>query len=418
MKVLHVVQGYHPAVGGTELLIQKVSEKLVHRFGDEVTVFTTTGYNAEAFYTPSAPTMPPGVERVNGVTVKRFPAFNRLGPCLKWLQEGAFHLRLPFNQVLRALYGGPISLRMPLAIARFRGDVVAASSFPLLHMQYAVLGRRFNQTATVLVGGIHPEDPWGFDRPMIFRAIHRCDAYIAHTTYERDYLLQRRALEAARIHAVGVGVEVAPFEEADVSAIRTRYDLGGDPVVAFIGQQVKHKGVGTLVRAMPLVWRHVPEARLLIAGAPTGYSPQLRRIIEGLPAQQRRRVTLVNGFTEEEKPAFFAACDVLASPSGYESFGIVFLEAWACGKPVIGSRTGAISAVIDEGQDGLLVAYNDAPQLAAAILELLSDEALRRRLGARGKEKVATRYTWDIVAARFRAVYEQAIQAREGEKNR
>ena len=73
MKILHVTQGYFPAIGGTEFLIQKISEELTRQFNDEVTVFTTNCYSGEAFYTPTLPRMQTGWEELNGVKIQRFP---------------------------------------------------------------------------------------------------------------------------------------------------------------------------------------------------------------------------------------------------------------------------------------------------------------------------------------------------------
>jgi len=408
MKILHVVQGYHPAIGGTEFLIQRVSEELVRSFDDEVTVFTTNAYNCEAFYSPSHPLLPPGLETINGVTVKRFPIFNALAPLLGPLQRAAFRWRLPLNQYLRTLYGGPIAPRMFLELTTCQADVVAAASFPLMHMYYATVAKSFNKRPLVLQGGLHPEDRWGFDRPMIFRAIRRCDAYIANTAYERDYLINK-GMDDDRIHVIGVGVDPEPFLKADGLSFRRRHRLIGHPVVAFIGPQGRQKGIDILLQAMRLVWRQNPRARLVIAGGRTSFSPRIEELIEGL-GEERGKVILIHNFREEEKPEIFAACDVFAYPSGYESFGIAFLEAWASGKAVIGCRTGAIPTVVEDGQDGLLVPYQDADRLAGAILHLLSDEGLRARLGQRGREKVLADYTWDQVAAQFREVYQEAME--------
>ncbi len=118
---------------------------------------------------------------------------------------------------------------------------------------------------------------------------------------------------------------------------------------------------------------------------------------------------VIDDFDEEDKPRIFAACDVLAYPSEFESFGLAYVEAWACGKPVIGCRVGAVPAVVDDGVDGLLVPRRDPNALASALLRLLKDEALRRQLGEQGRAKVQTNYTWDVVVARFRQVYEQTV---------
>jgi glycosyltransferase involved in cell wall biosynthesis len=104
-----------------------------------------------------------------------------------------------------------------------------------------------------------------------------------------------------------------------------------------------------------------------------------------------------------------AACDLFVLPSGQESFGIAFVEAWSCAKPVIGARVGAVSSLIDEGRDGLLFSADDPDSMAGTICRLLADEALRRRLGAAGRQKVLGNFTWEIVTDRVRQAYLDTI---------
>ncbi len=172
------------------------------------------------------------------------------------------------------------------------------------------------------------------------------------------------------------------------------------------------KGVGALVRAMPRVWRSEPRARVLIAGARTNDLPQLEQQIAALAPEQRARVTLLPDFADDLKGTLFAAIDVLAYPSGFESFGIAFLEAWAAGKPVIGCRRGAQMSVIADGEDGLLVNFDDPPMLAMALQLLLSSPSLREAYGVAAQRKVRERCTWPRIAREFRKVYERAIERR------
>lgn len=410
MKVLHVVQGYTPAIGGTERLIQKVSEKLVAQHGDEVTVFTTTAYNCELFWRRDQPQLPEGTEVINGVTVRRFPVFNRFNELRRVLAGATYKLGLPFNDRLRALYNGPIIPGMAQAIAASGADIVAASSFPLLHMHYALSGGRRGGMPVVFHGGIHTADDYGFNRPMIYEAIHQADAYVAYTSYERDHLVEQRGIEPHKITVVGVGVDLEPFVEADGRALRARFGWGQMPVVAFIGQQVPHKGIDLLMKAMEHIWPKAPETGLLIAGAESTYSAVVKRWVAQLPDSLQARVAIMDNFAEEEKPAIFSAADVVVYPSGHESFGIVFLEAWAAAKPVIGARVGAVPSVIAEDQDGLLVNHRDATALTHAIQSLLDNPELRQKLGRAGQEKVRRHYTWDIIAQQFRHVYERQLQ--------
>src|SRR5450759_2437688 len=133
MRILHVVQGYTPAIGGTERVIQKISEKLVERYADQVTVYTTVGYNCEIFWRRDQPSLPAGVTTINGVTVRRFPVFNHCNELRRLLAGGSYRFRLPFNDYFRLWYNGPLIPSLPGEIARAGADIISASSFPLLH---------------------------------------------------------------------------------------------------------------------------------------------------------------------------------------------------------------------------------------------------------------------------------------------
>ena len=98
---------------------------------------------------------------------------------------------------------------------------------------------------------------------------------------------------------------------------------------------------------------------------------------------------------EEEKRDAFAACDIFVLPSRYDSFGIVYLEAWRCGKPVIGAKVGAIPEVIEEDRDGLLVEFGDVEQLTSKMLYLLNHPDLCKEMGENGRRKVIERFNWE-----------------------
>lgn len=407
MKILHVTQGYAPAIGGTELLIQRVSEELVTQFGDEVTVFTTDRYNGEGLFDPAAPRLPVGWETRNGVRVRRLPVMAGLSRAVRNIHYPFYRYNVPFNQYLRALAGGPVIRGLTQAIREAPADVIAASSFPLMHMFAALRGAERSGRPCVLHGGLHPEDIWGFRRSMIFRAIRRTE-YIANTPFEAQYVIETGA-SPDRVTTIGVGVDAERFGVVTRTDAGRQLGLDEGPVVGFIGQLAAPKGVGTLVQAMSRVWRAIPRAQLLVAGGRTGYVATLERHIAALPEAQRGRVKLIVDFDEAQKPALFAALDVLAYPSGFESFGIAFLEAWAAGKPVIGCLRGAQMSVVQDGIDGLLVNFDDAPMLSLAIVHLLSNSTVASAMGEAGRRKVIDRFTWPHIARQFRAVYERAI---------
>jgi glycosyltransferase involved in cell wall biosynthesis len=408
MRVLHAVQAYYPAIGGSEWLMKNVSERLVSRYGDEVSVLTTNAYRPEAFTHTAGPFMPPGVENINGVMIRRFQVFNGLQMFRRLLAQGSHRLKLPFNDWLRTIQNGPLIHGMPTAIAQADAQVVFATAFPFLHMYHALTGARRGNMPIVFLGAIHVANKWDYDRKMMYKAIQQADAYIAHTTFERDHLVQR-GIDAEKITVIGAGVDADDFINADGTVFRKKHGWGDKPVVGVLARQSALKRLDILLRAMPRVWEKHPDAHLLMAGARTSFSPNIDRMIHALAPEQRDRVTVINDFSEGEKPDLLMACDVLAHPSANESFGIVFLEAWACGKPVIGAREGAVPSVVDDGYDGLLFNYPDPNSLAKAILELLANPSLRNKLGQAGREKTLSNYTWDIVTERLRKVYTQVI---------
>jgi len=416
MKILHVLHGYPPNIGGTQLLFQQVSQRLVQTYGDEVTVFTTNAYSNYHFWQEDDRTMPTGTTTVDDVTVRRFPVFNRFSWLRLNLARIAYKFRLPYHDWARALYNGPLIPGLTQAIARQDADVVAAAAFPLLHMQAALWGGRRSNKPVIFYGGLHPADAWGFDRRMIYQAIAQADGYLANTSFERDYL-RARGINGRKITITGAGVDVETLAQADGPAWRARYRCEDVPLIAFVGQQAEHKGIDTLLQAMPVVWQTMPAARLVIAGRPTAYSARLHRLISAFSPAQQKQVIVLDGPDDETKNNLLAACDVLAFPSRFpsrhESFGIVLAEAWACGKPVIGADMGAVAALIEAGRDGLLAPVEDAQAWAQALVTLLQDPDLRQTMGATGRQKVQEHFTWDAVVARFRQAYTAAVEARE-----
>ena len=409
MKILHVTQGYSPAIGGTELLIQRVSEELVRQNQDQVMVFTTNCYGADAFHSPWLPVMPVGEEVLNGVDIHRFSVERWQSFGYHALSRGMRLVGIPVTEGLRVMAEGPLISGFTEKLTSQKCDLIAASSFPLKHMFDALEAAQRIGRPCVLHGGIHPQDTWSFDRSMIDRAIKAATLYIANTRYEADYVIYRGA-DPGRVTVIGVGVDPAAFQKADGTQIRDRYGWGKDPVVGFIGQFAPHKGADTLLQAMKIVWQSVPEARLLLAGAKRKYANQVEGMIAGMDRQWRERVTFLYDFPDELKPDLFAALDIFAYPSRYESFGIAFLEAWAAGKPVIGCDAGAIPDVISDAMDGLLVKPGDVNELAEAITSLLIDPTKAQTMGARGRKKTLDRYNWPDIARRFRSVYQQAIE--------
>ncbi|MAT96717.1 MAG: hypothetical protein CL608_06195 [Anaerolineaceae bacterium] len=411
MKILHVVQGYHPVVGGSEWLVKNLSEQLVARYQDEVTVFTPAASKPVYFWRNEGGPLPVGTEQINGVTVRRLPLFRGLRLVRMLLAHGFHRFRLPYHDWARTIQVGPLMFGLPKAIANSGAEIVFATAFPFMHMYYAVAGARRAGVPVVLLGAIHTADKWGYDRQMMYNAIAQADAYIAHTSFERDHLMAK-GIAAEKIYVIGAGVSIEQISGGNGRLIRERYHLGDIPVLLVLGRQSELKRLDTVIEAMPHIWAQQPNAHLLMAGARTNYSTQLDKMIADFPPEQQNKIIIINDFPESEKPDLLAAADLLVHPSGNESFGIVFVEAWAAGKPVIGADVGALASLIAEGEDGLLFRFGDAASLAQKVTQLLAQPAQCAALGAAGREKVLANYTWEIVADRVRQVYADLLMTR------
>ncbi len=168
-----------------------------------------------------------------------------------------------------------------------------------------------------------------------------------------------------------------------------------------IARLVERKGIEVVIRAMPRVLEAVPDAIYLVVG--TG--PQ-RGKLERLASESglEGRVVFVGRVSDEELLYYYGACDLfvllsrtLADKGEMEGFGIVFLEAGACGKPVIGGKGGGTSEAIEDGVTGLLVDPLDVNEIAGTIVRVLVDGELARRLGENGRKRAANQPDWGLL---------------------
>jgi glycogen synthase len=236
------------------------------------------------------------------------------------------------------------------------------------------------------------------------RILRESGAVLTLTSIEAEALVNLCALDGRRVSTVGGGLDPAP-ETTPVAETLARYGLAL-PLVLFIGRLSYDKGALHAAEAVLALRQQGLGATLALVGQVT---PEFERFYRRLGQAEQRVIRPLHVLTEEEKHALLSTTSMLLLPSRTDSFGIVLLEAWAHGKPVIGARAGGIPEVINDGGDGLLVSFGDAPALADAIRRLLTNETVRRTMGEAGRRKVAAHYTWDQVAERVEASYEQLL---------
>jgi phosphatidylinositol alpha-1,6-mannosyltransferase len=225
-------------------------------------------------------------------------------------------------------------------------------------------------------------------------------------------LAEEAGVERGRIEIVHPGCEVEHFRPLPVDLDLRRRLLGdrvADRVVLSVGGLVPRKGHDLVVRALPGVLGRCPDVTYLIVTSDRRNYGQLDALARAVGV--RDRVVLAYDVPTSELPAVYALSDVFVMPSrerrdacDAEGFGIVFLEASACGKPVVGGRSGGIGDAVVEGVTGFLVDPHDPADLANALVRLLEDRELAGRLGEQGRQRVTREFTWTRVAGEILAI--------------
>jgi len=423
MRILLLSAYYYPDVlGGAETYLQQVSERLARR-GHEIIVLVTHGSIPSRFPAGNHLKLAK-TEVVNLVTVKRFEPE---GHFLRWL-NGLLRLRgsyrflrmfMPLEQI-EMLSGGPLNLRTIADALRYKADIVTVINWSFSSIGYqGYLIKRLMNVPLVGIPLLHTEEEWSRSA-LRGDMLAKCDVILAITDHEKRFI-EARVPHYRGVHVVGPGVDPQSFSERDGVQVRRRYGLGDVPVVGYVGRMQPTKGVVTLIAAMRSVWASDGRVRLLLAGRrfPPGTQQdrEFQGALAGLSSGERARVIHVDGFDDKEKPSIFDAMDVFAMPSIAESFGIAYLEAWMCRKPVIGSRIGSTQCVVEDGVDGVLVDPNDPREIAEAILELLADRERAQRMGQEGYEKTLSGFTWDKVTDKVEQIFLNLIASSEQERH-
>lgn len=241
--------------------------------------------------------------------------------------------------------------------------------------------------------------------PLLKRVFNRLDGRIFVSEAVRDYVTRYFPGDYVLIPN---GIDVARFASPDLEPIERFND--GRPNILFVGRMEKRKGLRHLIRAYPYIKETIPEARLLVVGA---FSDQEKApFLRYARTHKLHGVHFIGYVSPEELPRYHRTATIFCAPStGFESFGIVLLEAMAAGLPTVASDIAGYRTVLENGAEGLLVPPGAEQALARAVIDLLRDPARRAQMGECGKRKAA-QYDWSIIAQQVLAYYDELLAAR------
>jgi glycogen(starch) synthase len=234
--------------------------------------------------------------------------------------------------------------------------------------------------------------------------IESCDRVVALTRSERDLIGNYCPVARGRVRVVGNGI--ADSKQARAAAERRGGDHAG--LVLFTGRFVERKGIGELIDAIPMVLGSAPHVRFVLAGGHRGCSGEdMARL--WLPTTADG-VEFTGWLEASELAGWYSVADVLVVPSWYEPFGMVVLEGMLYGLAIAAANVGGPAEILEDGVTGLLFAAHDPRALASAVIQLLLDSALRRKLQTAAAIEVRRRWLYSRVVQEMKRVYEEVLR--------
>jgi D-inositol-3-phosphate glycosyltransferase len=383
--------------GGMNVYIRELSRSLAER-GCTVDIFTRS-------QNPRVPVVVPFCEDVRIVHLKA-------GPESPYEKSRAWsHLPEFLDNLEQFRRGEDISYSLIHSHYWLSGWVGAELgkrwNVPLLHMFHTV--GYFKNRATQAVGAQEPEVRLQVEQQLIADADH----ITVSSQREKVDMIWTYGAPPEKITVVPCGVDTQMFRPLDATASKNHLGLPDKKLILFVGRIDPVKGIDTLLKAMVMVRKKMGgslNARLLIVGGDkdsTDYSEdseiaRLKRLTAKLNIQDT--VTFLGSQRQDLLPYYYSAAEMCILPSRYESFGMVALEAMSCGTPVIASKVGGLTSLIQDERCGFVVPEGNERALTEKICLLLGNPALRETLGWHARER-ATQYGWHAIADRILALY-------------
>lgn len=393
--------------GGTESVVFNLSRELI-RQGIESPVFCTAMFSK------------PGVQCLEEVPVKRY---RYVFPWLGLSPEAKAQLRLKGGSPLSlSLFWGLLKERnlslihvhvqhrlggMARTVARLRGIPLVVS----LHGGHFTLpAEQVDKMTKPFRGKLE----WGKAFGLLFgarRVLNDADAVVCVGQSEYDEVHQRYPFK--NVFHVPNGVDVDRFATADGSAFRSAYGFQPpEKIVLCVSRIDYQKNQLGLVRAFAAFAQDLPDHRLVIIGPVTVEDYHEQLLAEIAMRRIQNRVLVIPGFAPNDPllPSAYKAAEMFVLPTRHEPFGIVILEAWAAGLPVVANRIGGIPGFATDRENILFAEPDNERELADRMAELAADAALRKSLAGNAFNAAASTYDWPMVARKVLEIYGQLAQ--------
>lgn len=380
--------------GGQNVHVAALATGLARR-GHRVRVYTRRD-------DPAPPRVVPFAEGVDVVHVPAGPATSiskdHLLPYMPELAEG---VRADWQEFTPDIVHSHFWMSGAAALAAAEAWAVDAPAIPVVHTFHALgVVKRRHQGA---------DDTSPLERRWMEPDVGRWADGIIATCSDEAFELRNLGVSGRRITVIPCGVDLDHFTPDGPAETR-----GARYRVLSVGRLVPRKGVGTVIEAIATLAAQGVDVELVVVGggaeADDRTDPELQRLREiARRSGAEQRVVLRGRLAQSELPTLYRSADVVVCAPWYEPFGIVPLEAMACGVPVVASSVGGLIDSVVDGATGRHVPPRDVEAVASAVQTLLDDEPERLRLGANGRRRMLARYSWDRIAADTERCYRSIV---------
>lgn len=395
MKIGYAITRYWPAVDGAAIHTRYLAQLMAR--AHDVKVVAQLNWDTEDPYLASMRPVPNPRVCADGPVSVNLAAPHRA--------------EVPLLKICRVMTGSTLMRQRGISLYRrmlerrlMRNlsdrDIIHCVNATMEHLVVSVASCAVRlKRAFVLTPLFHHDD--GIARETLKRPLQVADAIIAQTEVERDELKKIGARED-KIHVLSVGPIIS--DNADPAWFRRNHGVR-EHMVLFLGRKEKPKGYHLILQAAAKVWAEFPETYFVFAGPRTAESVHI------FSNFRDRRVIEIGGLDPwgKEKSSALAACDIFCMPSVPECSGVVFLEAWSFGRPVIAADIPTEREFVNHGVDGLLVNRNP-DDIARSLLRLLRDGESRQEMGNSGKLKVQQRFSWNRITEAMNRIYTSVLE--------
>ncbi len=400
-KILFLIHRTWPYHGGAERYVWEHA-LAAKKWGFLPTIVSTDAWDMSWLVSKKGKKLKAGKFSHEGIDIIRFPVVH---PYFQNLFRAIFR-RLYKGGPDRFFYPNPFIPSLDKWINRAAGfDLVHANAMPfLLHAGYRYA--RDNQVPLVTVphanlgsstARIEPLFYFAGEQPEVLR---RSALVVAQNSFEASVYADECSVSKNNIYISGSGISPEKCVGADGNKARLFFAIPPKrKIVLSVTAHSFDKGSSALLDASINLWKNGEDFVLVLAGP---VMPDFQKYLDLKMKEVIEGNLIVTGYISEEiRKHLFAAAYLVAAPSRLDAFGIVLLDGWISGKPVIGCNAGGMPDLIEEGFDGFLVDFGDTETLSLRMKELLDNEQLAIDMGKKGKKKVLNSFTWEKITDRF-----------------